>query len=75
MFWATEVPVEETTSAFTGFDVFVILFTVLILVAIVRLLKEPKKNLFAIGFAVVSLLVFLVMDVVMVMNWMGIWEG
>lgn len=76
MFWAAEVQAEETTtSVFTGFDVFVILFTILIFIGVVRLLKAPKKNLFAIGFSTISLLVFLVMDVVMVLNWMGRWEG
>lgn len=74
MFWAAEAA-EETTSVFTGFDVFVILFTIVIFIGIVRLVKAPKKNLFAIGFSTVALLVFLVMDVVMVLNWMGMWEG
>lgn len=76
MFWAAEVPAEEaTTSVFTGFDVFVILFTIVILIGVIRLIKAPKKNLFAIGFGIVSLLVFLVMDVVMALNWFGLWEG
>lgn len=44
-------------SKFHTFDVFMILFTILILVGVVRLLKAPQKNKFAIGFGAVSLLV------------------
>lgn len=69
MFLAEEA--AATASKFTGFDPFVILFTIVIAIGLMRLLAAPKKNPFAIGFAVVSLLVFLVMDVVMIMGWMG----
>ncbi|MFE5324079.1 hypothetical protein ACFQ88_35915 [Paenibacillus sp. NPDC056579] len=57
-------------SKFTGFDPFVILFTIIILIGIVRLLGAPKKNVFAIGFSTVALIIFLVLDAVMVLNWM-----
>jgi len=56
-------------SQFTSFDPFVLIITLIIAIAVVRLLMAPKKNLFAIGFAVVSLLVFLVMDVKMIQGW------
>ncbi|UUZ82660.1 DUF2759 domain-containing protein [Paenibacillus sp. P26] len=56
---------------FSGFDPFVILFTIIIAIGIVRLLGAKKKNPFAIGFGLVSLAVFLTMDVVMVLGWMG----
>lgn len=59
----------EVTTTFNGFDIFMILFTVVILIGVVRLLKEPKKNLFAIGFGVFSLLVFLASDAIMLMAW------
>jgi hypothetical protein len=62
---------EQTASRFSGFDPFVILFTIIIAIGVIRLLGTPKKNLFAIGFSSVSLLVFLIMDAVMVMSWMG----
>jgi hypothetical protein len=42
-----------------------------IAIAIVRELRRPVKNKFAIGFSIISLLVFLVMDVVMIQNWLG----
>jgi len=68
MFLAEEA--AQAASKFTGFDPFVILFTIIIAIGVVRLLTAPKKNLFAIGFGSVSLIVFLIMDAVMVLNWM-----
>lgn len=59
----------EVTSTFNGFDIFMILFTIVILIGVLRLLKEPKKNLFALGFGLFSLLVFLASDAIMVMAW------
>lgn len=56
---------------FNGFDIFVILFTIVILIGLVRLIKAPKKNLFAIGFTIVSLLVFLLTDYAMIKNWLS----
>lgn len=70
MFLAEEA--AESGSLFSGFDVLVILFTIVIAAGVISLLRQPKKNLFAIGFGAVSLLTFLVMDVVMVASWMGI---
>lgn len=68
MFLAEEA--AQAASKFTGFDPFVILFTIIILIGIVRLLGAPKKNVFAIGFSTVALIIFLVLDTVMVLNWM-----
>lgn len=60
----------ETSTKFNGFDIFMILFTIIILIGVVRLLVErPKKNLFAIGFGIISLLVFLASDAVMIKSW------
>lgn len=59
------------TTKFNGFDIFVILFTIVILIGLVRLVKAPKKNLFAIGFTIVSLLVFLITDYAMIKNWLS----
>jgi hypothetical protein len=70
MFLAAEAA-PVSASIFNGFDVFVILFTLVIAIGVVRLLMAPKKNIFALGFGGVSLVVFLIMDVVMVMGWMG----
>ncbi|MCL6601803.1 MAG: DUF2759 family protein [Paenibacillus sp.] len=63
--------VATEASKFHTFDVFMILFTILILIGVVRLLKAPQKNKFAIGFGVVSLLVFLISDFAMVLNWLS----
>lgn len=60
-----------STSNFNAFDIFVLLFTVIILIGLIRLLRAPKKNVFAIGFAVVSLLVFLMTDYAMITGWFG----
>jgi hypothetical protein len=48
------------------FDIFMIAFTVLILIGFIRLVKARDKNKFAIGFTTVSLLVFLFADYVMI---------
>jgi hypothetical protein len=55
---------------FDYFDFFVIAFTILIAIGVYRSLKAEQKNLVAIGFGGVSLLVFLIMDVIMVKNWL-----
>ncbi len=58
-----------TTSTFAGFDLFVLLFTVVIAIGLIRLLLARKKNPFAIGFALVALATFALMDVVMISGW------
>ncbi|HEY2492013.1 MAG TPA: hypothetical protein VGI33_03675 [Paenibacillus sp.] len=58
-------------SNFNTFDIFMIAFTVLILIGLIRLLAEPIKNKFAIGFTVVSLLVFLYSDYAMILGWLS----
>jgi hypothetical protein len=60
----------ETASTFSGFDIFMVLFTILIAIGLVRLLlQRPRKNLFAIGFAVVALIIFIVADIKMISGW------
>ncbi|MGG6312856.1 hypothetical protein [Paenibacillus macerans] len=60
----------ETTTTYNGFDIFMILFTIIIFIGVVRLLiQRPKKNLFAIGFGIISLLVFLASDAIMIKAW------
>lgn len=60
----------EATSNFHGFDIFMLLFTAIIFIGVVRLMvARPKKNYFAIGFGIVSLLVFLASDAVMISGW------
>ncbi|MBD7968907.1 hypothetical protein [Paenibacillus gallinarum] len=61
----------SATTKFNGFDIFVILFTIIIFIGLVRLVKAPKKNLFAIGFTIVSLLVFLITDYAMIKHWLS----
>jgi hypothetical protein len=58
-----------TTSTYTSFDIYVLIFSVIIAIAFIRQLINPRRNLFALGFAGVSLLVFGIMDVVMIRGW------
>jgi len=60
---------EATASTFSMFDPFILIFTVLIAIGVVRLLMAPKKNKFALGFGGVSLVVFLFLDVIMISGW------
>ncbi|MBP1992682.1 hypothetical protein [Paenibacillus eucommiae] len=70
MFLAEEAEKTSTyTGTFTMFDPFVLLFTIVIAIACIRLLSARRKNKFAIGFSVVALLVFLLMDFVMISGW------
>jgi hypothetical protein len=59
------------TTNFSGFDIFMVVFTVLIALGFIRLLKVKPLNKFALGFAAISLLVFLFSDFLMVLNWLG----
>jgi hypothetical protein len=57
---------------FEGFDIFMILFTAILIWAMVREVRRSPKNKFALGFTGVSLLTFLFLDVMMVLNWFGV---
>lgn len=71
MYLAAE-EVAATSSTFNTFDLFMVGFTILIAIGLVRLLMEKKKNIFAIGWAGASLLVFLIVDFFMVKIWFGL---
>jgi len=62
---------EESTKSFAFFDLFMVVFTIIIAVGVFRLAKAEKKNLFALGFATTCLLTFLVVDFLMVLSWFG----
>jgi len=51
------------------FDLFVLAFTILIALGVVRSLMAQHKNLFAIGFGGIALIIFIYMDVIMIANW------
>ncbi|MCD9022363.1 hypothetical protein [Cohnella silvisoli] len=60
----------EAVSTYEHFDIFMVIFTILIAAGLVRLLlQRPRKNVFAIGFGTVALLVFIAADVKMVSGW------
>ncbi len=69
MFLAAEA--AQSASTFSGFDIFMVLFTIVIAAGVLSQLKQAKKNKFAIGFGTISLLVFLFADVIMVKGWFG----
>lgn len=66
---------QETAAAssFDPFDIMMLLFTIVIAIGLVRLLMErPRKNYFVIGFAIVSLAIFLFIDYIMIFEvWLG----
>lgn len=70
MFLAEEA--AQNVSTFDIFDLFILAFTVVIAIGVIRSLTAREKNKFAIGFGIVALLVFLFMDFVMVRSWLGI---
>jgi len=72
MFLATAVSAAESGGGinFDPFDIFIILFTILAVFAVIRSVQH--KNKFAAGFSMVVLLVFLFTDVVMVLNWFDV---
>lgn len=71
MQFLAEAVAEESTKSFAIFDLFMVVFTIIIAVGVFRLAKAEKKNLFALGFATVCLLTFLVVDFLMVLSWFG----
>lgn len=70
MFLAEEVN-EVATGTFAFFDLFMLVFTAIIAISLFRLAKAKQKNKFALGFTAAALLVFLAVDGLMVLSWMG----
>ncbi|TVX89418.1 hypothetical protein [Paenibacillus agilis] len=62
---------EAGKVAFDWFDVFMVAFTLILLWALIRQVKQRPRNLFALGFAAVSLLTFILADIVMVYGYLG----
>ncbi|MCE5169366.1 DUF2759 family protein [Paenibacillus profundus] len=60
---------QQTESLFQLFDIFMIVFTIILVWAVIRQVKQRQRNLLALGFAVVSLLVFLFADWIMIQGW------
>lgn len=71
MFLAEEA--AAATSTINTFDWFMLVFTVLIVIGLIRLLRvKPNKNYFAIGWTGLSLLLFLIIDYIMIFKiWMA----
>lgn len=69
--WLAEELTEAAQSRVDPFDFFIIAFTIVIAIGVLRSIRAKKKNLLAIGFGAVSLAVFLLMDYVIVQKWLG----
>jgi hypothetical protein len=72
MLFLAEDVVEKSTKSFAVFDLFMVIFTIIIAIGVIRLAKAEKRNLFALGFTTVCLLVFLAVDFLMVLSWFGV---
>jgi hypothetical protein len=70
-----EAAVEGSTKSFAIFDLFMVVFTIIIAIGVIRLAKAEKRNLFALGFTTMCLLTFLLVDFLMVLSWFGQLEG
>jgi predicted membrane-bound mannosyltransferase len=71
MFYLAEA--ATTATAFDFMDIIMLLFTVLIAIGLVRLIKQPKRNYFGIAFTTLALAVFLFANVIMVFkSWLGL---
>ncbi|MDP5275927.1 hypothetical protein [Chengkuizengella axinellae] len=70
MFLAEEV--VENAGQFAYFDLIMILFSVIVAIGFVRLVLARDKNIFAIGFTSVCLVIFLFTDYLIVRAWLGI---
>jgi hypothetical protein len=62
---------EATPSNFSAIDIFWFIITALIVVGLLRLLREKPLNKFGIGFATIALIVFIAVDFLVIKNWMG----
>ena len=61
----------KSASVFTGFDIFMIAFTIILAIAVYRLAKQKQRNLFALGFTSFCFVTFLGIDFLMVLHWTG----
>lgn len=66
---------KATAGTFAFFDLFMLVFTAIIAISLFRLSKAKQKNKFALGFTSIALLVFLAVDGLMVLSWMGQLRG
>lgn len=61
--------VQQSESTYQHFDLFMIVFTLLFVWAILRQVRQHPRNFFALGFSVAGLLVFLYADWIMIKGW------
>ncbi|HZG56138.1 DUF2759 family protein [Paenibacillus sp.] len=73
MLLAAAAEAAHSSSNFDPFDIFMILFTILSVFALIRAVQH--KNKFAAGFSGLVLAVFLIIDLIMVLNWMNLLDN
>lgn len=56
----------EAAKKFEPFDIIMVVVTILLVMAFIRLVSQPVKNKFAIAFTAVSIIVFALADVAMI---------
>lgn len=61
----------EAAGVFSTFDIFMIVFTIILAFAVYRLAKQKQRNLFALGFTSICFLTFLGIDFLMLLSWTG----
>jgi len=54
---------------FNGFDIFMFVFTLILAIAVFRLLRAKEKNIFAILFSLAALGTFVFLDITMIRLW------
>ncbi|MEB3102377.1 hypothetical protein [Ferviditalea candida] len=59
-------------SNFQSFDLFMIAFTVVIGIGVLRLMRSPHRTKFSVTLSTIFFLLFLMVDALMIMNWMGV---
>ena len=59
----------EGESLFQVFDIFMLVITLILGWAVIRQVKQRPRNLFALVFAAISFIVFLIADVIMISGW------
>lgn len=60
---------EQGGINFNGFDIFMFVFTLILLIAVVRLLRAKEKNFFAIAVAIIALGTFVFLNIAMIRLW------
>ncbi len=73
--YLAEEAAATSAGTFSTFDIFMIVFTIILALAVFRQVKAKERNMFALVFSSICLLVFLAADFLMVLSWTGQLQG